>query len=204
MKTALVQSIGASLLLIAATACSILPESETVQLLDPGLAAPDAGADPAPWSLNVTRPETDPMRDSTRVLVRTGQGRLQVHPRARWVTAPPELLRTQLVRYMRDGQRLEQVSAGAAGLDRTLALDLRRFELEERASGALAARVTIEARLYDSRSIRLLARRVFEAGEDLDGDGPDRIVAGFESSLGELVPALADWVVETGEPAASD
>ena len=130
--------IAASLML--ASACSILPESAPVQMLDPQLQPPPAASKPIPWTLNVARPESDPVRDSTRVLVRTGAGQLQVHASARWVAAAPELLRTRLVRYLRDSQRIAQVSAGAAGMDRTLALDLRAFELVETGDGRLEAK----------------------------------------------------------------
>ncbi len=186
--------IAASLML--ASACSILPESAPVQMLDPQLQPPPAASKPIPWTLNVARPESDPVRDSTRVLVRTGAGQLQVHASARWVAAAPELLRTRLVRYLRDSQRIAQVSAGAAGMDRTLALDLRAFELVEAGDGRLEAEIRIEARLYEGRSAELLARKLFEARRPVGGTGPAELVTGFEAVLGEFVPALADWLAD--------
>lgn len=180
-------------ILLSATACSILPESEPVQLLDPQLPSPPAAEQVASWTLNVARPESDPARDSTRVLVRTGEGRLQVHASARWVAAAPELLRTRLVRYLRDSQLIAQVSAGAAGSDRTLALDLRAFELLETGSG-LQAEIRLEARLYDSRSTELLSRRLFEARRAVDSTGAAEVVDGFEAALEQLIPALAAWL----------
>ena len=62
------QAAAAALLLAAA--CSIIPESEPVQLLDPQLPSPSAAGQSVAWTLNVTRPESDPARDSSRVLVR--------------------------------------------------------------------------------------------------------------------------------------
>jgi len=169
-----------------------------VQSLDPRIPAPDLASRTADWSLNIARPESDPMRDSDRVLVRTAPGRLQVHASARWTDAAPELVRTLLVRHLRDWQRLEQVGAGAAGLERTLALDLRRFELTDSASGRLTADIRFEARLYDSRSAELLARALFESSEPVEDAEPGGIIAGFEAALGDIVPALAAWVVEQG------
>ncbi|MBL37480.1 MAG: hypothetical protein CMP07_03620 [Xanthomonadales bacterium] len=186
------QAAAAALLLAAA--CSIIPESEPVQLLDPQLPSPSAAGQSVAWTLNVTRPESDPARDSSRVLVRTGEGRLQVHATARWVAAAPELLRTRLVRYLRDSQRIAQVSAGAAGMDRTLALDLRAFELVETDDGRLEAEIRLEARLYDSRSAELMARQLFQARRAIGGAGAAEIVDGFESVFGEVIPALADWL----------
>lgn len=188
------QAVAAALLLTAA--CSIIPESEPVQLLDPQLPSPPDVSHTVAWTLNVARPESDPARDSTRVLVRTGEGRLQVHASARWVAAAPELLRTRLVRYLRDSRRIAQVSAGAAGMDRTLALDLRAFELVETGDGRLEAGIRLEARLYDSRSTELLARQLFEDRQPIGGPGAAEIVTGFEAVLGEVIPALAEWLTD--------
>jgi len=186
--------------LIAAAGCSILPESAPVQLLDPQLPSPAIANRSADWSLNIARPESDPARDSNRLLVRTGGGQLQVHANARWVAAAPELLRTQLVRYLRDARSISEVSAGAAGMNRTLALDLRRFELVEtggdRLPNRLEAEIRLEARLYDSRSAELLARELFEARSPVVSADPAGLVSGFEAVLGEIVPALADWLTD--------
>lgn len=182
------------------SACSILPRSDPVQLLDPRLAAPVEVGEGLEWTLNVALPETDPARDSTRVLVRTLEGRLQVHPSARWVAPAPALLRTLLVRYLRDGGMLSQVGAGAGGMDRTLALDLRHFELNETAAGELEARIRIEARLYDGRAATLLARRMFEARQPARSAQASDVLAGFEAALGEIIPALAGWVTGYGPP----
>jgi len=196
MKRIVRAKAAALVLLVATAACSIIPESAPVQLLDPRLQTPADASRHADWSLNVARPESDPARDSTRILIRTGSGQLQVHASARWVAAAPELLRTRLVRYLRDSRSVEAVSAGAAGMDRTLALDLRRFELAETAGGGLEAGIRLEARLYDSRSAQLLARELFEASRPVDGTGPAELVNGFEAVLDEVIPALADWLTD--------
>ena len=204
MKHPMTTAIAATALLVMASACSILPERAPVQLLDPQLPPPAVAAQNADWSLNVARPESDPMRDSSRVLVRTSEGQLQVHPSARWIAAAPELLRTLLVRHLRDARQLEQVSAGGAGLRRTLVLDLRRFELAETGDNRLGAEIRLEARLYDSRSANLLARDLFEVVQSVNGAQPAQIVSGFETALGELIPELAGWLGEHGATRLED
>lgn len=181
-------------------ACTILPESDPVQLLDLHLPAPEVSGEGVAWTLNVARPESDAARDSTRLMVSTEEGRLQAHATARWVAPAPELFRTLLVRYLRDGEMLAQVGAGAVGMDRTLALDLRRFELSETGAGQLETWIEIEARLYDSRTSRLLARRVFQARQPARSAQPDDAVAGFEAALGEIIPALAGWMTAQEAP----
>lgn len=200
MTNALNKTLAAIFVLVTIGACSILPESDPVQLLDPRLPGPETAAQGADWALNIARPEADPARDSNRVLIRTGQGQLQVHASARWIAPAPELLRTLLVRYLRDSGRLREVSAGAAGQDRTLVLDLRQFELNESGGDQLQAQIRVEAGLYDSRSSELLARRLFESRQSTASAQPDRILSGFEAALGEIIPALADWVTGHGSP----
>ncbi len=182
------------LLLLVTAGCTVFPDAEPSRVLDPQPEMPTAsGSEPQSWTLNVARPDTDPMRDSTRVLVRTESGQLQVHPSANWIAATPDLLRLLLVRHLRDTDRLAQVSSGAAGLDRTLALDLRQFELAEIPDG-LQARIGLEARLYDSSSGKLLGRRLFQQRAPVDSIEPVRVNTGFETALAELIPDLADWV----------
>lgn len=196
MRRRIGMSLTTMALLVSLASCSILPRNEPVQLLDPQLPAPAVSEQSTTWTLNVTRPESDPVRDSTRVLIRTNEGQLQVHARARWVAAGPELLRTLLVRHLRDAQALKQVNSGASGSDRTLALDLRHFELVETADKQLQAEIQIEARLYDSRSTKLLTRDMFKARQPIGGIGPAQIIEGFEAVLEEIIPAIAEWLTE--------
>lgn len=192
-------ALASALILSAFTACSILPEHQSVQLLDPQPPSPARQAGSIDWTLNVARPTSDAARDSTRVLVRTDQGQLQVHASARWVAAAPELLRTLLVRYLRDAERIDQISAGGAGMDRILALDLRRFELNERSDQRLQAEIRVEAQLFESHGNRLLARRLFASAEPVASADPVEIIRGFESALAEIIPALSDWLGEQPE-----
>lgn len=176
--------------------CSVIPEKEPVQLLDLNLPAPDMAVQPASWTLNVNRPQADPARDSNRVLVRTTEGQLQLLPQARWVATSPELIRAQLLRYLRDANSLAQVSAGASGMARTLELDLRQFELVEGADKTLQARIMLEVRLYDNRSARLLARQIFSQQQDVATTTATAIISGFERVLGQVIPAIASWLTD--------
>lgn len=204
MKEACTVAVAAALLLVGMAACSIVPDSEPAELLDPRLPAPSPAAQSAGWALQIARPDSDPTRDSARLMVRTVQGQLQVHASARWIAPAPELLRTLLVRYLRDAQALRQVSAGAAGMDRMLSLDLRRFELAEAVAGGLRAEARIEARLYDTITGDLIARRLFEGQRTVDTAQAAAILDGFEGLLGEIIPGLAAWIINQGEQGSSE
>lgn len=186
--------------LLGLSACSILPESEPVQLLDPRPAASGAAAGPVEWSLSIARPETDPVRDSNRVLVRMPDGRLQVHADARWVAPGPELLRTLAVRQLRDAGTLRRVETGASRAQRQLRTDLRRFELEEGAGGNLDAVLVYEARLYDSGTLELVAREVISHRAPAASIAAPDVLAAFEAVLSGSLAELAAWLAEQSPP----
>jgi cholesterol transport system auxiliary component len=192
--------LSALVVVVVAAGCSVLPEPERVQLIDPRPQPQESQREPEPWSLSLSRPETDPARDSVRVLVRTGDGQLQVHPSARWVAPAPELLRTLAIRWLRDSDRLARIDAGIAGTDRVLRLDLRRFELAEPdRGGALAFVIEFDARLTDASSATLPATRLFSHRSRVRGDGPAALVTAAESSLSAVLSDLAAWL--SGQPA---
>jgi ABC-type uncharacterized transport system auxiliary subunit len=187
--------LAAALVALLATACSVLPQPQAVQLIDPQPEAPAGTESPGSWSLSMTRPATDPARDSSRVLVRTGDGRLQVHPSARWVAPAPELLRTVALRGLRDADTLRRIDAGIAGADRVLDTDLRRFELAETSAGdGLEFVVVFDARVVDADTAELVDARLFSSRTAVAGDEPAAIVMAVETSLSTLLEELADWL----------
>ena len=188
-----------TLFIVLLGGCSVLPESEPVQLLDPSPSTQTA-TDIADWSLSVARPESDPARDSTRVLVRTTDARLQVLPEARWVSPAPELIRTLTVRHLRDAGALPRVEAGGARTDRTLLSDLRRFELAEADDDALLAILEIEFRLYNADTAELTDRKLFRHSVRAESDRAPDVLRAFEAVLEQALDDLTEWLVGRSAP----
>jgi len=176
------------------SACSIVPESPPVQLLDPRPEIPAPNQPGVDWRLDVARPETDPVRDSTRVLVRTGDGQLQVQGSTRWIASPPDLLRGMLLRHVRDHRVMPDAAAGGSGAERLLAIDLRRFELDETSDPR--AIIVLEARLYQSPRYRIIDRHRFEHAAPLDAFEPGAINKAFEAALAGLIAELTNWLAK--------
>ncbi|MDT8439183.1 MAG: ABC-type transport auxiliary lipoprotein family protein [Wenzhouxiangellaceae bacterium] len=187
-------------LIVAAllSACSLLPEAAPVQTLDPRPSGGAPFAEAVDWTLDVARPVTDPVRDSNRVLVRTADGRLQNYASARWVAPSPELLRTLLLRHARDRNLAAEIQAGGGGGDRLLAIDLRRFELEQ-AGAALTAVIELDARLYLAPRYELSRSTLISERQALSGADAAAVNAAFEALLTRLLQQLGAWVRE--EPA---
>lgn len=190
-------------LLLLTGGCSLFPESTPLKVLDPDPPVPAGPADPAGWSLDVELPTADPMRGRERVLVRTGDGRLQAHPSARWVAPPPELLRTLTIRRLRDADVLGEVGASLIGADRQLRIDIRAFELVDNGS-SLAAVLQLEARLYQRRGSVLLARRLFSERVAIDSIDTAEVVAAFDTLLGDYIARLSGWLAQQPDPATAD
>jgi len=183
-----------------ATGCSILPQAQPVQMLDPRPTPPASGP-AAEWSLRVARPESDPARDSARVLVRTSTARLQVLPEARWVAPAPELVRTLIIRHLRDTGALDRVETTGADADRALRTDLRRFELTEAGAGGLTAAIEIELRLFDSPGAGMIARRlVAHDARAASAAAPD-VLAAFEAVLDRTLAEITEWLLGQPRPA---
>lgn len=195
---ALLRSTLALGLAAAVSACSILPQASPTQVLDPRLPAAADAPVAADWTLDVARPDTDPVRDSNRVLVRTADGRLQVHASARWAAPAPDLLRTLLVRRLRDRQLFADAIAGAGSGDRLLAIDLRRFELDD--AGALEAVIAVEARLHGAPRYELLHSRLFEHRRAAASAEPGDVNAAFETALAGLIDELSAWMLALPDP----
>jgi cholesterol transport system auxiliary component len=192
----------ALLLLMALSGCSVLPESDPVQWLDPRPVTQTATG-PADWSISIGRPESDPARDSTRVLVRTADARLQVLPSIRWVAPAPELFRTLAVRHLRDAGALRRVEAAGARTDRTLLSDLRRFELAETDSDALRATIEIEFRLYDAGTAGLADRTLLQRTVRVESAAAPDLLRAFEAALSETLDELTEWLISQSPPEPS-
>jgi ABC-type uncharacterized transport system auxiliary subunit len=186
-----------AVLLVVTAGCSVLPRPDPVQLIDPRPEPPAPTSDADGWSLSMARPETDPARDSARVLVRTVDGRLQLHPGARWVAPAPDLLQMLALRWLRDGSTLRRVEAGVVGADRLLRIDLRRFELAESApDGDLAFVVVADVRLAEADDAALVDRRLLSARAAVADDDAATIIEAVESALSALLTDLATWLEE--------
>lgn len=180
--------------------CEILPEAPPVQVLDPQpRTAGERATGPAPWRLEVLEPMADPMRGGEQVLVRTADGRLQVLGNTRWVSPPPLLLHSLLLRHLRDSGALAEVGSAVNGADRQLALDLRAFELREQAE-ALEAVVQVEARLYNTAPSRLLARQLFTHRVPAPTTGGSLVLDSFEQALAALLTDLDAWLLAQSPP----
>ena len=153
-----------------ASACSILPQSEPVDLYRP--AGP-------------------------RIAVIPQGDVVSSYKGARWSDAVPVLLRNRLLDgFQRDGQ-VQRLSADDSNLqaDYELAGELQAFQTEYRAGGAVEVVIRYDARLVQGRSQRILASKRFEIRQPLADKQVSAVVAGFGKACDQLTGQVVSWTI---------
>src|SRR5690606_23786669 len=156
-------------LLLAATllgACSILPQSEPLDVyLLPATELP-AQTQHVDWSLRVGSPVSNQLLDGTRIVVMPEPGRINTYQGVRWSERTPQLLRGRLLDAFQDDGRIQALSNEDQRLQADLELvsDLRSFhsEYRDRTPHAL---IRLEVSLVDARSQQIIASGRFSVSQ---------------------------------------
>ncbi|WP_192980384.1 ABC-type transport auxiliary lipoprotein family protein [Pseudomonas sp. EggHat1] len=191
-----------SLLLAAGLlgACSILPQSEPLDIyLLPGAALP-AQTQRVGWSLRVNSPVSNQLLDGTRIVVLPEPGRVNTYQGVRWSERTPQLLRGRLLDAFHDDGRIQALSNEEQRLQADLELvsDLRSFHSQYR-DGIPEALIQLDARLVDARDQRILASRRFSVSQPASDTSVASVVAAFGQAGDRLSRELVDWTLTEGQ-----
>jgi cholesterol transport system auxiliary component len=179
------------------SACSILPQSEPVDLYRLPVNQPTRTAAPLDWSLRVNKPLASEVLAGPRIAVIPQGDMVSSYKGARWSDAVPVLLRNRLLDgFQRDGQ-VQRLSADDSNLqaDYELAGELQAFQSEYRPDGAVEVVIRYDARLVQGRTQRILASKRFEVRQALADKQVSAVVAGFGKASDQLVGQLINWTV---------
>lgn len=190
-------------LLLLLSACGLGRPLSPVSIIAPEIELrSDPNWEAVDWALQVRRPAADRMRDSDRILMRTGASRLQPYPAASWLDNVPDMLQALTVQGLEDsGQLLGVGRAGGLRSRFALATEIRRFEGADDGRAELAVHLVIQANLVDQRSGAVAASRTFTVVEPTSGSGLDELVSAFERALQDYFSELTGWVLVEGEQA---
>lgn len=180
-----------------ASACSILPQSEPVDLYRLPVNQPSRVAAPLDWSLRLNKPLASEVLAGPRIAVIPQGDVVSSYKGARWSDAAPVLLRNRLLDgFQRDGQ-VQRLSADDSNLqaDYELAGELQAFQSEYRPDGAVEVVIRYDARLVQGRSQRILASKRFEIRQPLAARQVSAVVAGFGAAGDQLVGQVVNWTV---------
>ncbi len=192
-------------LLLAATllgACSILPQSEPLDIyLLPGAQLP-AQSQRVDWALRINSPSSSQLLDGTRIVVLPEPDRVNTYQGVRWSERTPQLLRNRLLDAFQDDGRIQALSNEEQRLQADLELvsDLRSFHSEYR-DGIPYALIRLEVNLVDARDQRILASRRFSISQPASDTSVPAVIAAFGQAGDQLSRELVDWTLNQGRRA---
>ncbi|MDR1855296.1 MAG: ABC-type transport auxiliary lipoprotein family protein [Azoarcus sp.] len=198
--------LAAALCALLATACSVLPAPEPLDVyLLPATnkAATDASA-PRAWSLRIARPDASGQLVGQRILVVPEPNRMSVYKGASWHEPTPLLVRNRIFDAFRADGRVSALSTEEMRTfaDFELASDLSAFHSEYRAgTKSPDAVIRLDTRLVDTASRRIVASRVFEARQNAADTSVAAVVTAFGAAADRLAAELVAWAVTQADTA---
>ncbi|WP_313650249.1 ABC-type transport auxiliary lipoprotein family protein [Pseudomonas soli] len=184
-----------------ATACSILPQSEPVDIYRLPVSQTARSAAPLDWSLRLNKPLASEALAGPRIAVIPQGDVISSYKGARWSDPTPMLVRNRLLDgFQRDG-RVQRLSADDSNLqaDYELGGELQAFQSEYRSGGAVEVVIRYDARLVQGRSQRILASKRFEVRQPLGSQQVPAVVAGFGTASDQLARQIIDWTVSQAQ-----
>ncbi|HET7593390.1 MAG TPA: ABC-type transport auxiliary lipoprotein family protein [Rhodanobacteraceae bacterium] len=181
-----------------ASACSILPKNQVVQVWQPPEnATVQPAKTPADFSLRVDTPNLAGTLDQQGIVVMPEPGQVSVYKGARWSESPALLVRGRLVdAFMAARLRSVTTDDDRFASDYTLSGDLRAFQSEYR-GGSPVVVVRYDAQLRRAGSRSVLASRSFVLTEQPAGTQVPAVVAAFGKADDALAEQVVEWVLAT-------
>lgn len=157
--------------------------------------SPPATVHPRSTALAVEMPAASGMLDGPALLVSPASGELQVYAGARWSERPAGLLRQRLLAVLADAGLDHAMPAESGALaPYMLESDLDAFRA--RVGGtAPTVNVTLQVRLIDSATRRLLAQRRFEVDQTAASDRAVALADAFGKASNRLAEQVAQWTL---------
>ncbi|QVM91555.1 membrane integrity-associated transporter subunit PqiC [Pseudomonas entomophila] len=185
-----------------ASACSILPQGEPVDIYRLPVSQVARGASPQEWSLRLNKPLASEALAGPRIAVIPQGDVISSYKGARWSDPVPMLVRNRLLDgFQRDG-RVQRLSADDSNLqaDYELGGELQSFQTEYRPGGSVEVVIRYDARLVQGRSQRILASKRFEVRQPLGEQQVPAVVAGFGTASDQLARQVIDWTISQAQP----
>lgn len=185
-------------LITTLSACSVLPESETLRifLLPPATTAQQSATPQTQQALRINTPQASRILSSQRIAVVPQGNEISAYRAARWSDAAPVLLRDRLIEaFQRDG-RMPSVSNEDVNLHADLSLhsDLRAFQ-SVYADGKPEVVITLDARLVSRNDQHTLANRRFEVRQPSADTSVEQVVEAFGQASDRLSSEIVAWTL---------
>jgi cholesterol transport system auxiliary component len=141
----------------------------------------------------VREPATISTYDTQRIVVRQRGGVLSYLSESQWSDTLPLLVQTRMLQSFRDagvtniGRPTDPIA-----LDVILSTDIRAFELDTSAGGAMA-RVALAIQLVSDRSRTVIASQTFSADVPSPSLDQANVVAALNTALDAILRQIVEW-----------
>jgi len=177
--------------------CGAARPSKFYQLTIPGDTAP--GVQPAAYPVTLVLGPigtSSLYRDDHIVYTSSGEA-MGTYQYERWAEPPSEMIREVLFRELRASGRYQKIYSLHSDVHGDYVLRGHLFDLQELDGKALAARVTFEFELHDSRTGATVWTRYYSHDEPVDGKSVPAVVAALNrnvlSGLNEVSQGLDQY-----------
>jgi cholesterol transport system auxiliary component len=156
------------------------------------------------WSLVVDEPTAARQIDTSRIALMNGPFRVEYYADVEWTDNAPAMVQLLLIQSFQNTGRLPVVAPTRQTLATNFLLlsNLRKFQVENDASGTPQATVTIEVTLLQMPRRTPVATARFENATPVNSKSTETVSAAFDSSLGEVMRRVVDWTLQQGNAAA--
>jgi cholesterol transport system auxiliary component len=157
------------------------------------------------WSLVVDEPTAARQIDTSRIALMNGPFRVEYYADVEWTDNAPAMVQLLLMQSFQNTGRLPVVAPTRQTLaaDFLLLSNLRKFQVENDASGTPQASVVIEASLLRMPRRTPVATARFEKTTPVDSKSTETVTAAFDASLGDVMRRVVAWTLEQGRAAGA-
>ena len=163
------------------------------------------GLPPVKWSLVVDEPTAARQIDTSRIALMSGPFRVDYYADVEWADNAPAMVQLLLIQSFQNTGRLPVVAPSRQTLstDFLLLSNLRKFQVENDASGTPQATVVLEVTLLRLPRRTPVATARFEKMTPVDSKSTETVTAAFDASLDDVMRRTVDWALQQGSAAAA-
>ena len=160
---------------------------------------------PVKWSLVVDEPAAARQIDTSRIALMSGPFQVEYYADVEWTDSAPAMVQLLLVQSFQNTGRLPVVAPSRQTLatDLLLLSNLRKFQVENDASGTPQATVVFEATLLRMPRRTPVATARFEKATPVDSKSIETVTAAFDASLGNVMRRVVGWTLQEGSAAVA-
>ena len=160
---------------------------------------------PVKWSLVIDEPTAARQIDTSRIALMSGPFQVEYYADVEWTDSAPAMVQLLLVQSFQNTGRLPVVAPTRQTLatDFLLLSNLRKFQVENDASGTPQATVVFEATQLRMPRLPPVATARFEKATPVGSKSIETVTADFDASLGDVMRRVVDWTFQQGSAAVA-